>query len=219
MVAVNTARPERDRGSVVSLWNLADGKPVTSFTTGQRVSHLEFSPDSRLIAWGGSIGNDGIARLWSTATGAPEAPELPHPNHAGHLRFNHDGRRLVSLISGSPATRDWDTAAGEAMTPPLRLSKGRPVATSGTLMIAFSGLVTGSIPVFRGCCQRLASDAVVSGEERARWSVRVGSDRSLAGMGGGERGPPGQIRRGLHFVGVACFRGPRECCAPQRLIP
>jgi WD40 repeat protein len=169
MVAVNTARPEREQGSVVSLWRLADGKQITSFTTGQRVSHLEFSPDSRLIAWGGVVGylrgaaarihhcadgkpstpylahrgdildlefspnsrvlatggTDGIARLWDTSTGALVAPELPHPNHVENLGFSLNGRRLVSLVTkGTPAMRVWDTVSGEAMTPPLRLSKG-----------------------------------------------------------------------------------------------
>ncbi len=168
MVAVNTARPGRERGSLVSLWRLAEGKAVTSFTTAQSVSHLEFSPDSRFIAWGATVGylmgasarlhrctdgapvtpflphrgdvtdmefspdsrllatgsTDGFTRLWNTADGKLAAPELPHPNHVANIGFSRDGRRLVTIVRGTPAMRVWDTATGEAITPPLRLSRG-----------------------------------------------------------------------------------------------
>jgi WD40 repeat protein len=169
MVAVSTARPQREAGSAVSLWNLADGKQITAFTTGQAISHLEFSPDSRLIAWGGALGSlragaarihrctdgvpvtpflmhrgnvtdmefrpdgrllatsstDGFVRLWNGETGALAAPELPHPNSVAHVSFSRDGRRLVSLVpTGAAAMRVWDPVSGEAMSPPLRLTKG-----------------------------------------------------------------------------------------------
>ena len=169
LVALSMARPGREQGSTVSLWKLADGKPLTSFTTPQSVARLEFSPDSRLIAWGGNVGNlrgasarlhrcvdggevtgflahrgdvtdleftpdsrllatgstDGFVRLWDTATGQLAAPELPHPNHVANISFSRDGRRLVSLVTnGQPAMRVWVAATGEALSPPLRLSKG-----------------------------------------------------------------------------------------------
>ena len=120
MVAVNTARPGREQGSVVSLWRLADGKQVTSFTTAQRVSHLEFSPDSRFIAWGGTVGylRGAAARIHHCADGTPATPFLPHRGDILDFEFSPDSRVLATGGTDSIA-RLWDTATGALAAPEL----------------------------------------------------------------------------------------------------
>ena len=120
MVAVNTARPERERGSLVSLWSLAEGKAVTSFTTGQQVSRLEFSPDSRFIAWGGTVGNlmSAAARLHRCTDGAPVTPFLPHRGDVTDMEFSPDSR-ILATGSTDGFVRVWSTAGGTLAAPEL----------------------------------------------------------------------------------------------------
>lgn len=115
-----TARPQRESGSVVSLWSLADGKQISSFTTGQPVKHLEFSPDSRLIAWGGGLGSlrEGAARIHRCADGIPVTPFLMHRGDVSDMEFRPDGS-LLATSSQDGFVRLWNAETGTLAAPEL----------------------------------------------------------------------------------------------------
>lgn len=120
MVAVSTARPQREAGAAVSLWRLEDGKQITSFTTGQPVSHLEFSPDSRHIAWGGTVGSlrAGAARIHRCADGTPVTPFLMHRGDVTDFEFRPDGN-LLATSSSDGFVRLWHPETGALAAPEL----------------------------------------------------------------------------------------------------
>lgn len=62
-----------------------------------KVSGLNFSPDSRLLV---SAGDDKLAQLWDVATGQPKGPPLPHDRPALRAIFSPDGQLLVTFYYG-----------------------------------------------------------------------------------------------------------------------
>ena len=76
----------------------------------QHFSHLcsvAFSPDSSRLASGSW--NDGIVRIWNTATGELEDELEGHTNRVLSVVFSHNGRFIVSG-SGDDTIRIWNTA-------------------------------------------------------------------------------------------------------------
>ena len=109
-------------GGAVRIHRCADGQPVTPYLAHRgNLEDLEFSPDGRLLATGS---RDSVARLWDVATGTLAAPEMVHTHHVAHLSFSRDGTRLVTTTAARPSLRVWHVSTGEAMTPPLQLSRG-----------------------------------------------------------------------------------------------
>ncbi len=78
------------------------------------------SPDSSLLATGGE---DGIVRLWETATGKLNAECHGHARKVLGLAFRPDSRRLVSA-SADGTVRQWDTATGQDVGPPYERHTG-----------------------------------------------------------------------------------------------
>jgi WD40 repeat protein len=70
--------------------------------------NVAFSPDGLSVA---SAGNDGLVRLWETATGKALRRFTGHQGNVDGLAFSPDGKTLLS--SGTDGTaRLWDTATG-----------------------------------------------------------------------------------------------------------
>jgi WD40 repeat protein len=79
------------------------------------VEGAAFSPDGRRVV---VLGNDGVARMWETATGGPAATSW-HQAGAVYAAFSPDGLRL--LTAGEDRTvRLWDAVRGEILSPPRR---------------------------------------------------------------------------------------------------
>src|SRR5581483_666451 len=118
-----------------------------------------FSPDGRRVVTGtGDFADNGEllfplsdpkrageARVWDAATGRPLIPPLPHAGAVQRAVFSPDGRRILTVTAGGPASRDtvqvWDSADGTPVGEPLVHAQGvldavfrpdgRRVATGG----------------------------------------------------------------------------------------
>lgn len=96
-------------------WSTIDGTEVKRVRPSNGpVSGVRFAPDGLTIA---SASQDGVAKLWETATGN-EIAAIAEPDRQafGDLAFAPDGKSLV-LCGNSPLLRIWDVAA-KALKPP-----------------------------------------------------------------------------------------------------
>ncbi len=101
-------------GASAIVWDTRSGLPVPAFGQGWEsrraappTGFATLSPDgSRLL----TVGQDGVARAWSTADGRPLEPVAPQPGGTAAAVFSPDGR-WMALISrnGSPEIRDART--------------------------------------------------------------------------------------------------------------
>ncbi len=73
------------------------------------VHALVFGPDGRRLA---TAGQDGTARLWDVATGAPLFAPLAHEGPVRAVAFHPNGERLVSA-SEDGTIQQWDLLTGE----------------------------------------------------------------------------------------------------------
>jgi WD40 repeat protein len=108
---------------VARVWDARSGEPITPplfhvagpkyANMSQRVNHVEFSPDSRLLATSSS---DTTTRIWDAATGAPVAPPIAGADE--FASFSPDGR-WIATAGTSGVARVWDARTGAALSPPL----------------------------------------------------------------------------------------------------
>jgi WD40 repeat protein len=66
-----------------------------------------------------TAGDEGLARLWETATGKPFGPPLRHRGAVDAVAFSPDGSILLTG-SGDGAGRLWDVKTGKLLGPTLR---------------------------------------------------------------------------------------------------
>jgi WD40 repeat protein len=118
--ATVSVRPQRETGSLVTVWNLGDAREVSQFTTPQAVSHIEFSPDSNLLAWGGSVtGLMGASvRVHRCSDGQPTTPFLAHRGDIKDIEFSPDSR-LIATGSSDGSARLWDVAQARLTGPEI----------------------------------------------------------------------------------------------------
>jgi WD40 repeat protein len=79
----------------IRLWDLRTGDLFLTFATEEVIQSLEFSPDGRLLATGGSYQND-LVRLWSAGSGELLHTLDGHTNGVIKLLFSPDSHYLVS---------------------------------------------------------------------------------------------------------------------------
>ena len=124
------------------LWELPSGRVLCRRERLNLTSALAFSPDSRILAGGGS----GCVRLFDAATGAPRFP-VPFWDEIGHLmRLSADGRRVITVrdyrhsISNGPnagaGLRVWDAESGQLIAEPdLPLESVLALSSHGTVVV------------------------------------------------------------------------------------
>ncbi len=79
-----------------------------------------FSPDGRRVV---TVSQDGAARLWDAASGAPVGTPIRHEVAVDSAAFSPDGR-LVVTASGDSTARLWDAASGAPLGTPMRHEAG-----------------------------------------------------------------------------------------------
>jgi WD40 repeat protein len=107
-----------DAANVVTLWDVAGGRPRTCCGTAAPVRALAFAPNGTTLA-GGGYGK--TVRLWDVATGAVLGVLPGHAHDIMALAFSHDGRLLASGdLRG--VVKLWDVATG---------AEGNPLGAAG----------------------------------------------------------------------------------------
>jgi eukaryotic-like serine/threonine-protein kinase len=95
--------------NILRLWDAVTGEPIRKWPHPNiAVNCLEFSPDGKTIATGGT---DSVARLWDADTGRLAAELKGHTNSISSIAFSADGRRVVTA-SVDDTPRVWDAATG-----------------------------------------------------------------------------------------------------------
>jgi len=92
-----------------------DLRPDASATVyGSRIHHLDFSPDSALLA---VATYGGVAAVIEPASGRLRL-RLPHPAPVWGVRLSPDGGRIATAC-GDGIVRVWDSRTGAAAAPPM----------------------------------------------------------------------------------------------------
>ena len=98
--------PQHDAGHL--RWLLQDHAVRVQMRHAGAVLQAAFSPDGTRIV---TASQDGTARLWDAASGAPVSATLKHDGWVNHAAFSPDGTRIVSASRDGTA-RVWDAASG-----------------------------------------------------------------------------------------------------------
>src|SRR5262249_46654551 len=97
----------------IRLWDLTEGRQVTTLYTDGSINAIAFSPDSKWLAAGSLSGK---IRLWEVAAGGG-GPTLEHARESGvnALSFAAEGKKLVSAgVDGK--INIWETITGRQLT-------------------------------------------------------------------------------------------------------
>ncbi len=114
-------------GCAITLDELNAAKPMpTRVNPGCVTSGLAISADGRRFA---SADEDGIARVWDSATGAMTAACRGHRSKVLGVAFRPDARRLVTA-SADGSVRQWDPETGREVEPPYERHTGEVLAAA-----------------------------------------------------------------------------------------
>ena len=95
-------------------------RPAAEFGHNGWVWAVAFSPDGRTALTGGQ---DGKAKRWNAATGAPLGAPLDHAYPVWSVAYSPDGRRILTGSGDdnrhAGEARLWDAATGAVLVPPL----------------------------------------------------------------------------------------------------
>jgi WD40 repeat protein/serine/threonine protein kinase len=111
----------RTRDRELLLANLGAGPPAwRRIHPGNYTWSASLSPDRARFVTGGE---DGVARVWDSATGRPTAACRGHRLKVLSVAFRPDGRRVVTA-SADGSVRQWDPATGRETVPPYERHTG-----------------------------------------------------------------------------------------------
>ena len=98
------------------IWDVARGERIVeTIRWSDRSRALEFSPDGRWIALGGSRD----AQVIDAHTGRTISERMKHGSHITQFEFSSDGKQLATP-SFDRTARVWDAATGQPLIPALR---------------------------------------------------------------------------------------------------
>ncbi len=101
--------------NAAQVWDIAAGRPAFPLLTHEdRINHVTFSPDGRLLL----TASDRGARLWRAADGTAATPPLEPSQKVTRAAFGPDGRQILTVTADT--LRVWDPITGHPVTPPIR---------------------------------------------------------------------------------------------------
>jgi len=106
-----TGGGEPTRGGDIKIWQVADGKPMQSFTNvhSDAVFGLDFSADGKYLASGAA---DKFVKVLDLATGKVVRTFEGHTHHVLGVSWKRDGRTLASAGADN-VIKVWDFVTGE----------------------------------------------------------------------------------------------------------
>ena len=102
---------------MVRLRELETDTEIFSVAHAGTVRFLEFSPDGKRIL---TAGDDGRARVWNAADGAPVGQAMPHAGPVCYAMFSSNGRQVMTG-SDDKTLQLWDVNSGAPAGEPIRL--------------------------------------------------------------------------------------------------
>ncbi len=97
------------KGWTVTFYRLQDGdRSMVRVNPECFTSSVAFSPDNSCVV---TAGEDGVTRVWDSATGAKRAECRGHCSKVLRVAFRPDGRRFLTT-SADGSVRQWDPATG-----------------------------------------------------------------------------------------------------------
>ncbi len=100
-----------DGDGTISLWDVASGLPVRSWSAGAHVLAMAAGPRNRLAVGG----DDGCARVWDTERATLEDRLDGHVGGVQAIAFDHDGIRLATGDTAG-VVRLWDSGSQQPVT-------------------------------------------------------------------------------------------------------
>jgi WD40 repeat protein len=105
----------------VGLWSVPGPMPhlLCTFTNNMKVSHVEFSPDDRLLltSCADETLSPGLAQLRHVPSGDPAGPPLPHRDGVLYATFSPDGKTIITCSEDFSAVL-WATATSQRLPIP-----------------------------------------------------------------------------------------------------
>jgi eukaryotic-like serine/threonine-protein kinase len=98
----------QQRNDLLTIWDLATGKPLHQFQASGRVTRAAFSADGSLLA---TVG--GEFALWDATSGSKRR-SFPGGGQLTSVKFSPDGQRLITGGADTYA-RIWDAASGRQL--------------------------------------------------------------------------------------------------------
>ena len=140
--------------STIRLWDTDTGKLLRTLSGHtQQISHMAFSPDSKIIASGSE---DKTICLWDANTGKLLRTLIGHRGTVWNVAFSPDGK-TIACTSGSSAIYLWDANTGQHIR-----------TITGHYKLGFAG----NVVVFSPDGKTIASGGVVG--EVHLWDVKTG---------------------------------------------
>ena len=123
----------------ISLWDVRTGVKIRSFKGDNTIHALNFSPDGKYLASGGS---NGTIYLWDIATGKHVSTLVGHENWVSSVAFSSDGKYLVTG-SNDTTVKVWNVNNRTELTSLLSIGEKDWLVTTPT------GLFDGSPAAWR----------------------------------------------------------------------
>jgi WD40 repeat protein len=101
-----------EQSGAAQVWDVQTGLPINGLLPVGRLTDVQFSPDSKLLA---TASMDNSARVWDAQTGRPLTKPLLHDRDVRSVAFSPDSRLLVTA-SWDQTARVWDAASGRLIT-------------------------------------------------------------------------------------------------------
>ena len=162
-----------DWDSTAKLWDINTGTELRTLQCPG--GGLAFSPDGKILACGGTDGEDNTIKLWDVNTGQELRTLRDASFSSGNLIFSPDGKSLFSTgdsisKNGGSAFRVWDIATGRVLR---RLLLGGDKVVSKPFRLADNSWVVAVFGANRGTAIGLVdiSTATVVRTQRANFTT------------------------------------------------